>query len=793
MSATADSAIGPSALVMATFPLAAGDMAERYARGEVLAAAHAGTMLLNAGVAPHWTGRGSEFWYTRQTAEGNEHVWVSGQGLRQAAFDSARMAAAVTAATGKPASANALNVESLEPGQRVTLIHEKQRVVCELPAYRCTATPVAPVDPLELRSPDGRQALFMREHDLWLRDAASSAERPLTDDGVAFNAWGAYSDRGLLSIPRQRDGLPFPPSGFEWSPDARFIVGARTDERGIEPTYFLEAVPNDGSFRTKAWQVRQLMTGDAAPQGEQVVFDAASGTRVPIGVATGITIQPPLLGWSATAAHFLALASGENGRALQVVEVNAQIGAVRTVLSERPQGFVNLNSAMYSAPNVRVIRGGRELLWFSERSGFGHLYRYRVADGQLLNAVTQGAWPVRDIIHVDEARGRVLFTAGGHDAANPYRRHLFRVNFDGSELRRLTQEAADHQIEGAVATALGATAATSAVAPDGSAFIDTWSNLDSPPVTVLRSTADGRIITPLEQADADRLRAAGWRAPLPFVVKAADGQTDLHGVLYLPPPADRAAPRSVPLIDEIYAGMQVAVTPHNFVQAGCGRDGRRAAALAELGFAVMVIDGRGTPLRSKAFHDVAFRPAWVDPGLDDHAAVVRQLLTAYPILDPDRVGIVGHSFGGYATARAMLRYPELFKVGVSSAGIHSMQTFYQLGGYLPMPLYAGGGTLRPTPQAVPENYREMDNGPLASRLAGKLLLAWGDIDENAPFASTAHLIDALIKADRRVDLLYLPGRTHSLADDAYFHRRLFDYFVEHLLHAPLPAGAAPAR
>jgi dipeptidyl-peptidase 4 len=776
-----------TAAASAIFPAsAATDMSERYARAAVLVDPQPDTLVLNEGVEPHWTGNGHEFWYSRQTGGGIEYMLVSNQGERTPAFDQARIAAAATEAVGKPMSAGALIVESFDPEKSITLTHETQRIVCELPSFSCNASSMVLQDPRQLRSPDDKQALFVRDHNVWLSDIDNNAERRLTDDGVEGYAWGAYPDGGLLSIPRQRaGGLPFPPTGFSWSPDGRFVVGIRSDERGTAPSYFLEAVPQDGSFRTKPWPVRQPMMGDAPTQSEAVVFNVATGQRVSLEDST-ITIDEPM-GWSADGTCYLAIARSADTRTLMLVEANAKTGAVRRLVTEDPPGFVNVNVLMYSAPSMRVIRQGKEVLWYSERDGYGHLYRYRVEDGKLLNAVTSGPWIVRDVLHVDEARERVVFSAVGRDTADPYRRRIYRVNFDGSDLRLLTPEAADHQIDGPphplVAKLLGTRAGALPVSPDGSVFVDTWSTLDQPPVTVLRSTEDGRVITPLETADASRLFAAGWRAPLPFVAKAADGTTDLYGVLYLPHGAEQMAPKSLPLVDAIYGGPQIAVTPHNFSEAWrSGVAGSRAASMAALGFASFVIDGRGTPLRSRAFHDAAYTPNFADAELDDHAVVVKQLTDEFSMLDPARVGIFGHSFGGYVSARAMLRHPDVFTVGVSSAGIHSATSTYSLASFLPPPIYQDGSSLRPTPQSTPENYRDMDNGSLASRLTGRLLLAYGDLDENAPFSSTTHLIDALIKADRRFDLLYLPNRVHSFAKEPYFQRRMWDYFVEHLLH-----------
>jgi dipeptidyl aminopeptidase/acylaminoacyl peptidase len=272
--------------------------------------------------------------------------------------------------------------------------------------------------------------------------------------------------------------------------------------------------------------------------------------------------------------------------------------------------------------------------------------------------------------------------------------------------------------------------------------------------------------------------------PEPFTAKAADGKTDLYGVLYWP---DAAAGNKVPLVDALYGGPQVAVGPHNFPQTHTSYG---AFALSQLGFATVVFDGRATPGRSQAFQDAGFEN-FGDVATDDHAAVIQQLVSRYPRLDAERVGVTGHSFGGYVSARAMLRHPEVYKVAVSSAGPHIYEASYSMGGFMALPDYGQGRTVRPTPTTTAPNYQALDNAPLAANLRGHLLLGMGDMDENAYPAITLQFIAALTKANRRYDLVYLPNTTHRY--DGYFGYRRWDYFTEHLLNVepPLAPYVAP--
>lgn len=760
-------------------PAAAQDQA--YEQAEAQIAVPSQRLVLNSRVVPNWTGRGGEFWYRRDRAQGGEYVLVAETGARQPAFDHERLATALSQASEVTVGAWDLNLAALVPAQSAVLVASNRAFACTLADYRCTAAPTS--DPTQMASPVGNKIAFARDDNLWMRDVASGEERPLTTDGKPDASWGAYPDAMLMALTAQRMRLPFPPWGLDWSPDGRWLIATRTDHSGVEPYPFLESVPQDGSFRPLVRTVRQPLMGEEPPIRTLHAFEAATGRRVdfeaPRGIG-GIGGAEPI-GWSADGNRFFATYAGKSGRELGVVEVDVARGTSRTLISEKLEGYPNLNAAIYNAPNVRLIRDGRELIWFSERSGYGHLYRYDAKTGRLLNAITRGDWVVRDIVRVDEERRRFFFTASGREPGNPYRRRLYRVNFDGSGLKLLTPEDADHMIDGAQPPALARIlgrggAAASPVSPDGRILVDTYSTLQQPPVSVMRSAETGAEIARLDQADVSALRASGWQPPEPFVAKAADGKTDLYGAIYWPQvrPAGR-----IPIIDAIYAGPQTTVVPHDYVSAYAERASPARAALAVLGFAVVVLDARGTPFRSRDFQSSTYGN-FIDPALDDHAAVIRQLAERHKELDPTRVGIYGHSFGGYASARAMLRHPDLFSVGVSSAANHRYQSMYNVGPYLSPPDYGGGSEKRPSPTAVAENYKALDNNVLAEKLRGRLLLAYGDMDENTYPAMTLQFIDALVRANRPYDLLYMPNHTHAFGGESYFIRRLSDYFITHL-------------
>ena len=355
--------------------------------------------------------------------------------------------------------------------------------------------------------------------------------------------------------------------------------------------------------------------------------------------------------------------------------------------------------------------------------------------------------------------------AGREASRDPYYHHLHAVSLDGGAPRLLTPEDAEH----------GEWPPWVDFSPDGRYFVDRFSRIDQPPRTVLRKSS-GELVARIVEADVSPLLASGWRYPERFTAKASDGETVLHGMIVLPhdfDPADK-----YPVVESIYPGPQATRTPRGFTDVV----GESTRCLADLGFVVFTVDGPGTPGRSKAFLDAQYGRAW-PAGLADHVAVLAQLAETRPYMDLGRVGIYGHSAGAYAAVRAMLEYPDLYRVGVASAGNHDQALTNVTWGERWVGPYAGPG------------WDTQANRTLAGNLRGKLLLVTGDLDDNVNPAATLQLVDALVDANRDFDLLVLPNRNHDFAatwgtwhEDPYFTRRRWDYFVEHLMGEQPPSG-----
>lgn len=408
-----------------------------------------------------------------------------------------------------------------------------------------------------------------------------------------------------------------------------------------------------------------------------------------------------------------------------------------------------------------VLSDGR-LVWWSTRSGWGHLHLV-TPDGSV-QSITQGPWVVRSLLHVDEARSRLLFAASGRERGDPYYCRAYAVNFDGSGLELLSPEPEHHDL-----VQYGVVADGSAwMSPDGSCFIDNYSTITTLPRAVLRG-ADGRVLMQLEQAEAPDSRPEALPLPEPFSVQALDaaslnGAGDLWGVVYKPLGFDPG--ESYPVVEVIYGAPQTAVVPKGWA---AGSMVSLAEQLAVLGFVVVILDGPGTPFRSHAFQLASHGRIESCGGLPDHAHAIAELAKVRPWMDLSRVGIVGGSGGGYATVRALGTLPEFYKVGVALCGNHDQAAYIAGWGDRYQGLYD------------PTRYAGQANATIASSIVGDLFLIHGDMDANVHPGMTLQVVDALIKANRHFDMLIVPNAGHMLMRIPYVQRRVFDYFVSRLL------------
>lgn len=651
-----------------------------------------------------------------------------------------------------------------EKGAEVFLIDPvaATRSTCDLAECRDAArqrdeTPGPPAGrSTEARSPDGKSAAFIRDWNLWVRDVATGRETQLTKDGVkdygyaTDNAGWTKSDRPVLV----------------WSPDSKKIATFQQDQRNVGEMYLVDT--KVGHPTLQAW--KYPLPGDAVvTMIERVIIDLtpAAGPRV-------IRVQLPPdqhrstlcddvkcrggewddVQWAADGSSVAFVSTARDHRRETLRVADASTGAVRDVLDEKTETFLESGNGRV---NWKFLPGSSEVIWFSERDNWGHLYLHDLKTGREKQAITNGDGNVTQVLRVDEAARTIYFQAVGKEKGrDPYFRHFYRIGLDGKNLQLLTPADADHDVT---------------LSPSGKFFVDTYSKPDVPPTTELRD-ADGKLIMTLEKADVSRLLATGWKPPTPITVKARDGKTDLYGLLYRPTTLDSS--KKYPIINHIYPGPQTGSVGGRQWSPARGD----AQALAELGFVVVEIDGMGTPWRSKKFHE-AYYGDMGDNTLPDQVAGMRQLAQQYSWIDLARAGIYGHSGGGYATADAMFRYPDFFKVGISEAGNHDNRNYEDDWAE------KWQGLLQTRTDGT-TNYDNQANQLVAKNLKGKLLLAHGTMDTNVPPYNTLLVVNELIKANKDFDLLMLPNRGHGFGNEPYMVRRRWDYFVKHLLGAEPP-------
>lgn len=730
-----------------------------YARAEQFLSYNIEPLVDGTMVRPSWT-KGEQLIYLATTKNGQEFLWLDPvKKTKVPAFDHQQLAAALNKATGKTYQAYQLPFQSIalssDEKSFQFFADEKswtyQIDKNELGGGRASAA----ARPFGAErggaqagslSPDAKKMVFIKDWNLWVRDIASKKETQLTFDGVkdygyaTDNAGWKSSDRPIV----------------KWSPDSKKLTTFQQDQRHLNDMYLVTT--NVGSPTLKAW--KYPLPGDK---------EVAKLRRVVIDVenAKVISLQIPLddhrsslsddiadggqladIDWNADGTEFAFLSTSRDHKISKLQIANASTGAVREVFTEtvKTQFESGVNSI-----NWRYLPKTNEILWYSERDHWGHLYLYDAKTGKVKNQITKGNWLVGRLLRVDEKSRTLWFTGHGREKGNPYFAYLYRVGFDGKGFTLLTPDLGNHQVS---------------FSPAFNYIVDTYSQPNVPGVTVLRDQK-GKQIEALGRTDISRLLAKGWKAPDVVQMVAADNQTDIYGLVFTPTKME--AGKKYPVVDYIYPGPQGgSVGSWSFSASRSDHQ-----ALAELGFIVVVIEGTSNPYRSKSYHDMAYGNMGENT-LPDQITAIKQLAQKYP-MDLDRVGIWGHSGGGFATAAAMFRYPDFFKVGVSQAGNHENRNYEDDWGERYNGLLANS------------DYEAQANQNHAKNLKGKLMLAHGMMDNNVPPYNTYLVVDALNKANKDYDLVLFPHSAHGFGpNNPYMMRRRWDYFVKNLLGVEPP-------
>ena len=595
-------------------------------------------------------------------------------------------------------------------------------------------------------------------YNLWIRDLKTNKKTQLTFDGkedygYATNNAGWIKSEGPV---------------LKWSPKSDKIATFRQDARGVGEMYL--TTTNVGHPKLQSW--KYALPGDEKIfEIERLIIDLKNNNIVRLNMENDFqrsTTTDHIAGrdgelldtqWNEDGSKLAFISSSRDHKMANLKIANTKTGQVSSVFKETVDTYYESG---LGSENWKVLFDSDEFIWYSEKDNWGHLYLYDLKTKQLKNRITKGNWLVRKLLHIDENKRELFFTAGGREKGNPYHVYLYKINFDGSGLKCLTPEKGTHIIN---------------PSPNWNYFVTTYSTTKNPPTSILKDK-NGKTLLQLSISNIDELQSNGWQEPIEFNVKARDDKTDLYGLLYLP--SYYKSDKKYPVLNYIYPGPQSgSVGNYSFMIAR-----RDFQALAELGFVVVAVDAMGTPGRSKSFHD-AYYGNMGDNGLPDNIKTIQQLSKKYTAMDLSKVGIWGHSGGGFASTGALLRYPEFYDVAVSSSGNHDNRNYEADWGEkwhgLMNHIDLNSNDNDSEYDFKKTNYDSQANQLLVENLKGKLLIAHGMLDDNVPPSNTMLVVEELIKANKDFDLILFPNKRHGYGDMSnYMMRRKWDFFVKHL-------------
>ncbi len=717
--------------------------ADDYKRADSLSTLITGKVFYG-NVRPVWIGENGNFLYENFIPTGTEFVLVNAAArTKKPAFDHKRFASALEAVSGKKVDPSKLAIKNIIFSQRpggFSFIFDGYNWLCNLRNYRIIrrervaerpqsdswdwgsrdelANP--PVD-----SPDKKWTAFIKNYNVYVRSIDDKKEYQLSNDGGLGEYYSSY---------------------LTWSGDSKKLVTNRVKPAEKHMIHYIESSPED-QLQPKHYSYEYRKPGDAVPQMFPQLFDIDTKKHIKV-IDTQIPDQYSIdeVNWSKDNKYFTFEYNKRGHQLYQVIRIDATSGNYEVIINETSPTFIDYSGKKYR----HDIEESNEIIWASERDGWRHLYLYDSEKGVVKNQITKGNWVVRGVVWVDNKNRQIVFMASGKESGDPYYINYYRINFDGTGLIKLTEGDGNHE---------------AFFSPDKKHFVDTWSRVDSPPVTVLRKSEDGSKIMDIEKADISKLLETGIRLPEPFVARGRDGVTDIYGIIVKPVNFDPS--KKYPVIENIYAGPHSSFVPKSFRAIIGGMH-----QLAELGFIVVQIDGMGTSNRSKAFHDVCWKNL-KDAGFPDRILWMQAAAKKFPWMDITRVGIYGTSAGGQNAAGAVLFHPEFYKVAVAACGCHDnrMDKMWWNEQWMGWP--------------VGEEYAQSSNVDNAWRLKGNLLLINGELDNNVDPTSTMQFVNALIKANKEFEYVFIPGAKHTSGGE-YGERKRRDFFVKHLLGVDPP-------
>ena len=711
--------------------------------------------------------RGNKLLYSTTTKKGTTFILVNPDSkTKEPAFNHKKLAQALAEELDEEIKATALPISEVsfsDTGSTLQftafnqkyLYTVKEATLMQYPSERKRA------DDNEHVSPNGKLAAYIDTYNLWVRNLDTNKSTQLTFDGKQDYGY-ATNNAGWI----KSDGAV-----LKWSPNSDKIATFQQDARGVGMMYLTSS--NVGHPRLEAW--KHPLPGDAKIFTiERVIIHLGNQPKTvrlkmnkdfQRGTTTdhiaGRNNELLDAQWNKEGTKFAFVSSSRDHKIAHLQIANAKTGAVASIHKEVVDTYYESG---VNTENWRVLFDSNEFIWYSEKTNWGHLYLYDLETKKLKTQITSGNFIVKQLKNIDEEKRQLYFSAGGKEPGNPYHNYYYKVNFDGTDFINLTPSKGTHTVT---------------FSDDYSMLVDCYSTITNAPISVLRDGNGGEIMK-LETADISKLKANNWQAPVEFSVKARDHKTDLYGIMCFPSHYDTS--KKYPILNYIYPGPQSgSVGTYNFKPVW-----RDFQAVAELGFVVVAVDAMGTPMRSKSFHD-AYYGNMGDNGLPDNMTAIEQLAKKHKGMDLDRIGIWGHSGGGFASTRAVFAYPEFYDVAVSGAGNHDNRNYEADWGEKWQGLLVNGNIEGKTEGTT--NYDNQANQLIAKNLKGKLLITHGAMDDNVPPSNTLLVVEALIKANKDFDMILYPNQRHGYGDmTKYMTRKRWDYFVTHLLDAKPAKG-----
>lgn len=760
-------------------------------------------LVFSTSVDAHWLKKSARFWYMYETTSGKKWYIVDPEkGEKKPLFDNEKMAAALTRIVKDPFDAQHLAIDSIQfikdehtirfevkSSQEVekkdtslkkgsTPVKEKKIFYFEYNIDNAALTELKDFKKPKRKpnwasiSPDEQTVVFARKFNLYWMDStnyhkallneddSTIVEHQLTTDGVENFAYGdSYNE---TNIEREKNRNKRKPAYVYWSPNSKHFAMVRTDQRKVKDLWVINSIAEP---RPTLETYKYQMPGEKeAPVDELLLFDMTAHTQKQLSINrfkdqdVSLWSAPTLAStrdddyrpacWLGNNEQFYLTRTSRDLKRIDVVRVNVATGIAQTLIEEQMNTYVEVR-------RLGLVNDGKELVEWSEQDGWAHFYLYD-ENGKLKNQITSGSFHCEDILGIDDKKRVLYFSANGKEPnEDPYYLHFYKINLDGTGMQLLNAGEFEHAVS---------------IDDNKRFFVDNYSRVNTTPKSALYNT-EGKKIMDLETADLSSLLATGYKFPQIFKVKADDGITDLYGVMYKP--YDFDSTKKYPVVEYVYPGPQTEAVNKAF-----NRGADRTDRIAQIGLIVVTVGNRGgNPSRSKWYHNYGYGNLR-DYGLADKKAAIEQLADRYPFIDINRVGIHGHSGGGFMSTAAMLVYPDFFKVGVSSSGNHDNSIYNRWWSEK----HHGVKEVISDKGDTSFVYSIEKNPDLAKNLKGHLMLTTGDIDNNVHPANTIRVINALIKANKRFDFMLLPGQRHGYGDmQEYFFWGLADYYSKWLI------------